>query len=82
MITKHTPAHWSADGFDVLSGYFHIAKVTVHSHEMSKANTKLIAAAPDLLEALIEVMHKWECGELDNASDTFQKARAAIAKCM
>jgi hypothetical protein len=60
MTTKHTPAPWSVDGFDVLNGYFHIAKVTVHSHETSKANTKLIAAAPDLLEALTDVLDAFE----------------------
>jgi len=37
-------------------------------------------AAPDLLEALIEVMHKWEYGELADASGTFQKALVVIAK--
>lgn len=70
MTTKHTPAPWEAryirlchrDSPD-MSGkpYQHsyefrvdfFSKVDIDSEE-GKANAKLIAAAPDLLEALIE----------------------------
>jgi hypothetical protein len=41
----------------------------------SEANARLIASAPDLLEALIEVV-----AIADRKTDAFDRARAAIAK--
>jgi hypothetical protein len=80
MTNKHTPAPWGIDGFDILNGYFHIAKVTVHSHEMSKANAKLMSAAPDLLEALIDAF-ELIAGDSDVSHfDTIDKMKYAIAK--
>lgn len=54
-----------------------VAKVTCRSSwiEEHKANARLIAAAPDLLEALIGVVRV-----ADRATVEFDAARAAIAK--
>lgn len=46
--------------------------------EQQMANARLIAAAPDLLEALSEVVEWLEHG--DHAGPMHSKARAAIAK--
>lgn len=45
--------------------------------ETQSANARLIAAAPDLLEALIAVVRV-----ADRATDEFDMARAAIAKAL
>jgi hypothetical protein len=45
--------------------------------EAQSANARLIAAAPDLLEALIAVVRV-----ADRATDEFDMARAAIAKAL
>ena len=56
-----------------------IAKVTNYGKDalQQKANFHLIAAAPDLLEALIAVVRV-----ADRATDEFDMARAAIAKAL
>lgn len=70
MKTKHTKGEWSVDGFNTTSvitninGYTkicdcHIAGIigndALQYLEENKANAKLIAAAPELLEALIKL---------------------------
>lgn len=47
------------------------------SEQEQRSNAKLIAAAPDLLEALQEVLRV-----ADRATDEFDMARAAIAKAL
>ena len=62
-------------------GYIQICELPFHHHdEENEANARLIAAAPDLLEALKEMLdsHEDVCtGYGEGAAD---KARAAIAK--
>lgn len=105
MEFKHTPAPWIIiDGDD----YFNITAKSTESStnymplldsdsigmiEM-KANAHLIAAAPELLEALIELVQSYDkcsidhnglCQEhfLQEANDcTFKKANLAIAKAL
>ena len=65
------------------------AVATGNSVERARANARLIAAAPDLLEACV-AMIEWDEREKDHSVDfharmalcdaAFQKARAAIAK--
>lgn len=72
METKHTKGEWSVDGLNTTSvitninGYTkvcdcHLAGITGNDAlqflEENKANAKLIASAPDLLEALISLMN-------------------------
>ncbi|HGY1116676.1 TPA: hypothetical protein ACNUX9_003543 [Providencia rettgeri] len=105
MEFKHTPAPWIIiDGDD----YFNITAKSTESSpnymplldsdsigmiEM-RANAHLIAAAPELLEALIELVQSYDkcsidhnglCQEhfLQEANDcTFKKANLAIAKAL
>lgn len=78
----HTPGPWRADGEDVFSGHTcqatHIANanpIRDMFRRTAEANARLIAAAPELLEALKDA--------LAVHGDTYSwgaKALAAIAK--
>jgi hypothetical protein len=85
MSTTHTPGPWCAEGHNVFKGArplplaLFIADCS-HSgahrpQAETEANARLIAAAPELLAALIEVV-----AEADRETTPFIKARAAIAK--
>lgn len=54
------------------------------TREMAEANARLIAAAPELLEALQALNHSLDRGELqhDDQRAAFDAARAAIAKAL
>ena len=103
MGSKHTPGPWKATKFNPATGeiddcYLYVEpgiavierKVKGHDqHDI--ANARLIAAAPDLLEALIKVTATlaWnahgECraihdGPIMPSSQAIEVARAAIAK--
>lgn len=92
METKHTPGPWQLERLTgdhdigirvtgpVVSGYTAFIR-TGWPHENQRveqeANAKLIAAAPDLLEALMTLVSSYD------AEDSFAEltvARAAIAK--
>lgn len=101
MKTTHTPGPWEADVHMGRDG-FTIADmiepsicemVSSHSPEEVKANAHLIAAAPDLLDALdrlVEDLIEAHADELDNDHHgdgpsclycrNIARARAAIAK--
>ena len=83
MRIKHTPGQWVVTGWNLVFGSKAV-EINVHfdsgvsgTLEMH-ANANLIAAAPDLLEALSEVVEWLEHG--DHAGPMHSKARAAIAK--
>lgn len=86
---KHTPGPWELYKH---RGYFGIRRVGADPHEAdiidrfmdaavveTEANAKLIAAAPDLAEALKEFLEKFGPYE-DWSGAVFEKARAALAK--
>ena len=58
MSTQHTPGPWTQDGFGTIitaNGRTLVVEglaLSSRSNEETRANTRLIAAAPDLLEAL------------------------------
>jgi len=92
--TQHTPGPWEIDGF--YQGAFEViapkASVTRGrlvicsrgQHELRErefqANARLIAAAPDLLEALKEFVGAVDAGTTFADSSVVDVARAAIAK--
>lgn len=91
MTTKHTPGPWTEhDGFIV--GKFNDGKVRdvcdprcapAEKYLLGEmdANAKLIAAAPDLLAALIEMCEGWPAQKPGSPHfDTYCKARQAIEK--
>lgn len=86
---KHTPGPWEAEKFGAIHGgedqqYFRGRRRSqvataclagnIHDDERD-ANARLIAAAPDLLEALKEVI-----ALSDRKHEAWDKAKAAIAK--
>ena len=58
---------------------FPIASVRYPTYEFGIANARLIAAAPDLLEAAIEFVRKVDCGE-GRSTKSYAQFKAAIAK--
>lgn len=93
MNTQHTPAPWN----DGLHYQGHLAiqsdngRLVALCGAMARndeqlenlANARLIAAAPDLLAALREIVAAVESGDVDGYSpsgDWFREACAAIAK--
>ena len=85
---KHTPGPWALDqssqiscvsAFDVNGEFIGIAYMTLPNHE---ANARLIAAAPDLLDALkrLESATRILPPDMDEPDSPLAQARAAIAK--
>ena len=81
---KHTPGPWQwTQHFDPTisiykDGFGQIARLYDSSAGTGKANARLIAAAPDLLDALQSIIE-----DIDSEFGTdcdYNKARAAIAK--
>ena len=83
-MSKHTPGPWQwTQHFDPTisiykDGFGQIARLYDSSAGTGKANARLIAAAPDLLDALQSIIE-----DIDSEFGTdcdYNKARAAIAK--
>ena len=80
MTTKHTPGPWHiANGVQIRSNRDQIAKIWMMRDGEGRANARLIASAPDLLEALIELA---DCGAEAWGEDRpcVKWARVVIAK--
>ena len=83
-MSGHTPGPWVYNGNTVQSAGRHysstlIATTSMAPHfEQAKANARLIAAAPELLEALIDAQEAL-C-DLPLMAPIVLKMRAAIAK--
>jgi hypothetical protein len=95
MSDKHTPGPWHADGLEIWAtkavrfnlttvGTPMIAAVCAHADmeggSPANANARLIAAAPDLLESLQEIVAAADGAGWSQLDATLAKARAAIAK--
>lgn len=82
----HTAGPWNARGLHVLRDPQRdgraIANVDRNDFgtEASHANARLIAAAPDLLEALRAMVDRWEPDCIGTDRVMWENARAAIAK--
>ena len=82
MVAKHTPGPWFINECFIESQYCDIAELIfpAESEEMYNANLSLIAAAPELLEALKELQKSYWIDDPDIASDAIIAAGEAIAK--
>ncbi len=85
-MSKHTPGPWQwTQHFDPTisiykDGFGQIARLYDSSAGTGKANARLIAAAPDLLDALEDLLHEVGFGRVITETTASTKARAAIAK--
>lgn len=92
-MTKHTPGPWWVDKitpkndthkFDICSGenerVQRFIACTYSGLSAEKANARLISAAPELLEALTEIVSAADGDGWDQLDAGFTKARNAIAK--
>lgn len=81
-MSKHTPGPWCAVEGTVFKDYgdkaYPVASVEGWGEDTDH-NARLIAAAPDLLEALKRIVD-WDAAGLALTEDHAGQARAAIAK--
>jgi hypothetical protein len=85
MTDKHTPGPWLDYEGEVYAGKYLVADVWEHpsGDDVARANARLIAAAPDMLDALRAIRFEIEClsnhwvGPFKMAVD---RVDAAIAK--
>lgn len=93
MNAKHTPGPWQyafeggTVAFIVESDLTTVAKLSVTenttAHAALPANSRLIAAAPELLEALqwmVDAFEPHASGSHENRADALRTARKAITK--
>lgn len=93
MNSKHTPGPWKYDfqsvdrEWAIVTNPYGLIVANVNADSRQTANARLIAAAPDLLEALEQIMPSIEDNDSITASqirhvyaDALNAARAAIAK--
>ncbi|WPD00346.1 hypothetical protein [Proteus terrae] len=83
MEFKHTPAPWDLnkrqDGFNIVDG----DNSGFVAHVPKQDNANLIAAAPELLQALIEMQRNGrKQGWDDKYESSMEKTRLAIAKAL
>jgi hypothetical protein len=84
----YTPGPWIAEGVEVTAGVMFVAdcdgRGDVKRQEVSKANARLIAAAPDMYEALEEALSFLEgfedCDNPEDVPEALDMVRAALAK--
>jgi hypothetical protein len=85
-MNAHTPGPWTIpardSGVTVNAGHGIVAEVyAVDVGTTQIANARLIAAAPDLLEALHDALVQLECSPMVSGySEVVKRARAALCK--
>jgi len=83
-MSKYTPGPWSVDhNMNIMSQGRLVAFPGIAAGFPQKANAQLIAAAPELLEALrrvIDCCDIAECQTVPGSPGALKNARAAIAK--
>ena len=85
MNTKHTPGPWTIDGKNIKhytdNGFTKVARVGDYmAARNDEANARLIAAAPELLEAAIAYVQADKDGNNTRSRIAMKQLRAAIAK--
>ncbi|HRY33427.1 MAG TPA: hypothetical protein P5531_10715 [Bacteroidales bacterium] len=82
METKHTPGPWVERNDHVTTKecknrHFadKICECNWGNDDENEANMRLIAAAPDLLDALIDIIEQFECTTIDVGADLADSIR-------
>ena len=79
MSAQHTPGPWTVDAHrNVMAAGGLVAFPGIAAGFDQDANARLIAAAPDLLSALLNLAD--HCSRLRDPAKEVHEARAAIAK--
>ena len=79
-MSTHTPGPWHvANGCQIRSAKDQIAKAWMMRNGEGLANARLIAAAPEMLEALEEIVCAADGDGWSQLDADLRKARAAIA---
>jgi len=85
----HSPAPWTCETYAVISGVYIIPEVVQREREMHRltskeeeANTFLIAAAPEMLEALLSIIRGFDSGEFVLYPWREEMVRFAISKAL
>ena len=82
---QHTPGPWTIDSEGNLYGTLAFIRPFIgaisddHNDEQTQANRRLIAAAPDLLDALKQCLYRLDEHDPQSVPEAL-KARAAITK--
>ena len=80
-MSKHTPGPWMVDGTEIRGEAQHASqRICDMAPGFSDEDARLIAAAPDLLEALQALTKLYDTDEGCRALPEYLAARAAIAK--
>ena len=91
MDTKHTPGPWESDGLNIGRpvndfGMELVARAwPTSTAEEDRANARLIATAPELLEAANRMVSAWDepsSSSVHMRADAIEMLRAAIAKAV
>lgn len=88
MKTQHTPGPWRAEGCTVYAGENRVAQTWSETHDglptpTMEADARLIAAAPEVLKALRDILQWWTemDGEFDDMPvELWDQAQDAMAK--
>ena len=82
--TRHLDGKWVARGKEVFASnggmVCYMADVGFEAAAMAEERARLIAAAPELLEALTALLKIQECGDVASWAPEWDSARSAIAK--
>jgi len=79
---KGTPGPWSIAGkHSVYTGMGTITQSENRNSRDVEHNMKLVAAAPELLDACLEFVRKVECGEA-RSTKSYQQMKSAISKAL
>lgn len=83
---KHTPGPWKAEGSSVAALYpdgrlrIEIVERAGGTGNISGANAKLIAAAPDLLDCCIHLLAVLKANQLNGKLRLYRQAQEAVKK--
>lgn len=85
---QHTPGPWTSQAgiirtaggaVAILPNGLYCVRSAARNADENQANARLIAAAPELLAGLEQVLHWIDC-DCDRSKHSLEAARAAIAK--
>jgi len=77
---SYTKGPWTITSNKIDGNGYHLASINASATTEGKANARLISAAPDLLEALQEIIKCVDSNTAAIVNRVVEQSRAAIAK--